>query len=622
MAESRRAKGKQPDRADEDEMMQLALAMSLSEAQAKKTRGGVTSAERFAQLSRPGSSWTAPARQDSFGPTPHPVFDDFAQVASPTPLSPAPEPERQRFVVANPDEELPPPAYEYPAETERNPRTVVLGPGRPLPVPPSHPVASTSQPTAPTSHAPSTPSTSHASTSHATPSTAHARRPSHPGRADSAKYYSAPIAAAFVAEDDDDDDDDDDPFADSQAVDLSDERPRDLWEITHRDSGEHERSHARDDSPRVQVDSPEPEPEPESRSRSPTPAPDPSLCPVPSPDLRSSPLFGGLVDSSSTNAIADDFVLHSVRFGFVPPGAGAQRTVLEHEGAFPDVAQLSRVGGPEGDSDEFECFAVEARGWEGLLKYLMWCVFVLSLFGVGWQGKLMRASVGTATRIWKRHRGTCRARRAASGSTSRSSSVRPVSLRSHRTSPNQGSLAGRPAPSSEFFRASSAPYSPRVRVHLRLLPPHAPPPESLTASAYPSFSASSPSVTVLLPTPPRLPLSLASLALLLSAAHSTSRRNPHDRALRSLAPAVDLFKRLNGEAVVEDAEEVDEAEKSLLRKVRGRIRFRKRAPGVVKGGADGTGVGRPLEPGRPLPEGESSLPGLDCAFWADLDRNS
>ena len=58
-------------------------------------------------------------------------------------------------------------------------------------------------------------------------------------------------------------------------------------------------------------------------------------------------------------------------------------TILEHEGAFPDVAQLSKVGGPEGDSEEYVAFAVEAAGWESLLKYLMWCVFPTCFSKVG-----------------------------------------------------------------------------------------------------------------------------------------------------------------------------------------------------------------------------------------------
>lgn len=56
----------------------------------------------------------------------------------------------------------------------------------------------------------------------------------------------------------------------------------------------------------------------------------------------------------------------------------------------------------------------------------------------------------------------------------------------------------------------------------------------------------------------------------------------------------------------EDAGEVEDQESGLLRKLMGRLRRRKKAPGIVKGGADGTGEGRPLEGNnRPLPEGES-----------------
>lgn len=68
--------------------------------------------------------------------------------------------------------------------------------------------------------------------------------------------------------------------------------------------------------------------------------------------------------------------------------------------------------------------------------------------------------------------------------------------------------------------------------------------------------------------------------------------------------AVDLFKRLNGEAVIEDAEEMEDVEETVLDWLKVRLKRRKRAPGIVKGGADGTGPGRPLEATGPLPEGE------------------
>ncbi|KAL8281528.1 hypothetical protein RQP46_006212 [Phenoliferia psychrophenolica] len=273
------------------------------------------------------------------------------------------------------------------------------------------------------------------------------------------------------------------------------------------------------------------------------------LGPVPA-SLRSSPLFGGLVASSSNNAIADDFILLDVRFGFLPSSFGATNratnaTILEHEGAFPDVAQLSRLGGPEGDSLEYQSFAVEAGGWGGLLKYLMW-----------------------------------------HGNSHFEAAPRDL----------QAEKSGRGLDVAivvEFFRSPTHPRSPRVRCRLELLPAshtYDPLSPSFASLSYPSLHPESPLISVLLPRPPRLPLTLAALAMALSDAHTLSRKHgfltnphPHARALKNLAPAIDLFKGLNGESVVGDAEEVEEEEKSALRRLKGRLKRRKKAPGVVKG---------------------------------------
>lgn len=80
-----------------------------------------------------------------------------------------------------------------------------------------------------------------------------------------------------------------------------------------------------------------------------------------------SPLFGGLVESSSLNADPDDIVLQGIKFGFLPFSRASKHPPIELEGCFPDIAQLSR-----GNEDEFICFAIESYSWEGLLTYLMW----------------------------------------------------------------------------------------------------------------------------------------------------------------------------------------------------------------------------------------------------------
>lgn len=97
------------------------------------------------------------------------------------------------------------------------------------------------------------------------------------------------------------------------------------------------------------------------------------------------PTEGGLVDSSSVNAFADAAVLAGVKYDFIPPtvsGSAATSLTrlrsthppLELEGPFPDVCQLSRWDGVA--KEKFQCFAVEAKSWTGLLTYLMWCVAI------------------------------------------------------------------------------------------------------------------------------------------------------------------------------------------------------------------------------------------------------
>ncbi|KAI5479704.1 hypothetical protein MNV49_002963 [Pseudohyphozyma bogoriensis] len=197
-----------------------------------------------------------------------------------------------------------------------------------------------------------------------------------------------------------------------------------------------------------------------------------SASPSPSTiDRRASPLFGGLVDVSSANAVAGELVTKGVTFGFVPATGGSagsirERKPLEHGGAFPDVAQLSRLGGPEGDSQEYSSFAVEAQSWQSLLTYLMW-------------------------------HGNSHLEAA------------PVDIQHEKTG----------------------------------------------------------------------------------------------RGLDYLSSAVDLLKRINGEEVLDDAAEIEEAEVGLLDKLKGRLKRRRNRAALIKGGADGTGENRPLEVNRPLPEG-------------------
>lgn len=95
------------------------------------------------------------------------------------------------------------------------------------------------------------------------------------------------------------------------------------------------------------------------------------------PEHSSGPLYGGFVDSTSVNALADETIVAGVKFGFVSGETRHMHAPLDYSGTFPDVAQLSRIGGLEGTDKEFECFAVEAPSWKTLLTYLMWYVLQL-----------------------------------------------------------------------------------------------------------------------------------------------------------------------------------------------------------------------------------------------------
>lgn len=103
--------------------------------------------------------------------------------------------------------------------------------------------------------------------------------------------------------------------------------------------------------------------------------------------LRTSPSFGGFVESTASSALADENVLSGVQWGFVPSSsvsssfsssssskASLQHPPLEHEGDFPRGAQLSRQCNPDTGEMDYAAFAVEARSWQSLLVFLMWSV--------------------------------------------------------------------------------------------------------------------------------------------------------------------------------------------------------------------------------------------------------
>ncbi|BGP29406.1 hypothetical protein JCM10296v2_001145 [Rhodotorula toruloides] len=176
----------------------------------------------------------------------------------------------------------------------------------------------------------------------------------------------------------------------------------------------------------------------------------------------------------------------------------------------------------------------------------------------------------------------------------------------------------------DFFRSpASHPSSavsirpPRVRVRVTLQRPSQEPSTtrdaaSVTPVAPASLEPVNPSIRLTLNLQPYLPLPLSALATILSRAHTQSRQALRSSHVSSngnsagvvLARAVDLFRRLNGETVTNDysaenaAEEDDEY--GLLDRMKARLR-RRRGPRVLHSD-DGRGpVRRPT--GGPLPEG-------------------
>lgn len=162
----------------------------------------------------------------------------------------------------------------------------------------------------------------------------------------------------------------------------------------------------------------------------------------------------------------------------------------------------------------------------------------------------------------------------------------------------------------DVFRSYTQGSQPRVRCRVDLLPPlHGFDPAQSHYSV--ELDEGCPNISIPLPQTRRLPLSLAAVAEALAMAHSASRRAPHElvhlagRSVRDLARAVDLAKRMAGEEVGADEDEV-EREAHGMRRMMGRLkrlRMKGRGAGLVRGGADGTGVGRPLEQVGRLPEG-------------------
>lgn len=165
----------------------------------------------------------------------------------------------------------------------------------------------------------------------------------------------------------------------------------------------------------------------------------------------------------------------------------------------------------------------------------------------------------------------------------------------------------------EFFR-SFVDGGPRVRLLIELLPPrlsyeatlsHDPPPAD--------FDPECPNITIRIPIEPLLPLHLSNLATTLSNFHATAREAPRrlfpsstssfsgiPKALKNLPIAIDLFRSLAGEEKLTFEDREDSEENKLLTQLKGRLRRRKKAPGLVK---NGSGAGQAVGSSAGLPEG-------------------
>lgn len=337
-----KGKGRQDESGEERrerEEMEMVMALSLSEVRVRIGRGQ-TSAERFAELSRP----EVEEERYDVEETVEQEMGWTTGVATPTISVHS---HAQDGFEVEIDDSLPPPAYEfdydYPSPASPNledyPRVTILGPGRPLLD--DMPIASTSaaRDEERVMILPPTPSP-------------RLESPESPiiGKGKGVQRTLSPVVSEQDLED---------PFADEFAA--ADYDPRDFETEENQD------------------------PYPSS-SASASPGPSTSLhlaLPLPpasfTPLRQASPLYGGLVDNTSTNALADLSITTGIKFGFVKPAPLSIHPVLEHEGAFPDVAQMSRRGGEEGNSMEYGSFALEASGWRQLLSYLMWYVLSLSL---------------------------------------------------------------------------------------------------------------------------------------------------------------------------------------------------------------------------------------------------
>jgi hypothetical protein len=148
---------------------------------------------------------------------------------------------------------------------------------------------------------------------------------------------------------------------------------------------------------------------------------------------------------------------------------------------------------------------------------------------------------------------------------------------------------------------------PRIRLLLTLLAPLSP---CTPSPPSPIFDESCPNITISLPTPLILPLSLSSLAMTLSTTHKLSQTplhtfsplSPSQKLLLHLPSALSLFSRLSNDPM-ETALEEEESEDGLLRRLKGRLKRRKRNAGIVKGGVGEGGEEGVEGDGRALPEG-------------------
>ena len=161
----------------------------------------------------------------------------------------------------------------------------------------------------------------------------------------------------------------------------------------------------------------------------------------------------------------------------------------------------------------------------------------------------------------------------------------------------------------EFFKSFTDGQT-RVRVLIDLLSPPRPFDAFQDENLPSNFDRDCPNITIALSTL-QLPLSLSKLATTLSAYHTIARTRkrlfsssstptlPLSKSLKHLHAAINLIRSLNGLALFGQVQEDEEEEGRLIR-LKGKLKRRKKLPGLVEGSEPGRRVGTQFVEGGAL----------------------